>query len=227
MVLLLNLSTDLGVTIQAAGRLISVHALGVIVGAPVPTVFTRHWPRKTVLPALMAIFHHRQRGMRAGAFLRPADGRARAGGFRARQLLRRRRGRRRRAGGVRQASLGHRDHVHGPDRGQRAGRAGGHVAGTGPWLARDVLGGKLANRRLEATALGSPSCSPARASHCTATRWPTSSSACWASRRSQRSRGCGCGCGARPTAPARRWHRISTSPPSTSATRWAPGAAAR
>src|SRR6201996_2747075 len=54
--LLLDMSADLGVTIRAAGLLISGYALGVVVGAPVLTVVTRQWPRKTVLLALMAIF---------------------------------------------------------------------------------------------------------------------------------------------------------------------------
>ena len=54
--LLLDVGADLGVSLQAAGLLISGYALGVVVGAPVLTVLTRHWPRKTVLLALMAIF---------------------------------------------------------------------------------------------------------------------------------------------------------------------------
>jgi len=54
--LLLDLSADLHVSLQAAGLLISGYALGVVVGAPVLTVFTRDWPRKTVLLALMAVF---------------------------------------------------------------------------------------------------------------------------------------------------------------------------
>jgi DHA1 family inner membrane transport protein len=54
--LLLDVGADLGVTLQAAGLLISGYALGVVVGAPVLTVLTRNWPRKTVLLALMAIF---------------------------------------------------------------------------------------------------------------------------------------------------------------------------
>ena len=54
--LLLDLGADLGVSIQAAGLLISGYALGVVAGAPVLTVLTRNWPRKTVLLALMAIF---------------------------------------------------------------------------------------------------------------------------------------------------------------------------
>jgi DHA1 family inner membrane transport protein len=54
--LLLDMSADLGVSLQAAGLLISGYAMGVVVGAPVLTVLTRNWPRKTVLLALMAIF---------------------------------------------------------------------------------------------------------------------------------------------------------------------------
>jgi DHA1 family inner membrane transport protein len=54
--LLLEVSSDLGVSIAAAGLLISGYALGVVVGAPVMTILTRRWPRKTVLLVLMAIF---------------------------------------------------------------------------------------------------------------------------------------------------------------------------
>ncbi|TGQ43925.1 MFS transporter [Mesorhizobium sp. M00.F.Ca.ET.216.01.1.1] len=54
--LLLDVSTDLGVSISAAGQLISGYALGVVVGAPLLTIVTGRWPRKTVLLALMAIF---------------------------------------------------------------------------------------------------------------------------------------------------------------------------
>ncbi len=54
--LLLEVGADLGVSIAAAGLLISGYALGVVVGAPVLTVLTARWPRKTVLLALMAIF---------------------------------------------------------------------------------------------------------------------------------------------------------------------------
>ena len=54
--LLLDVSADFGVSIAAAGLLISGYALGVVVGAPVLTVLTGRWPRKTVLLGLMAIF---------------------------------------------------------------------------------------------------------------------------------------------------------------------------
>jgi DHA1 family inner membrane transport protein len=54
--LLLQVSTDLHVSIAGAGLLISGYALGVAVGAPVLTIATRTLPRKTVLLALMAIF---------------------------------------------------------------------------------------------------------------------------------------------------------------------------
>ncbi|AKM30651.1 arabinose transporter permease [Pandoraea faecigallinarum] len=54
--LLLNVGADFGVSIAAAGLLISGYALGVVVGAPVMTTATARWPRKTVLLVLMAIF---------------------------------------------------------------------------------------------------------------------------------------------------------------------------
>lgn len=54
--LLLDVSADLGVSIAAAGLLISGYALGVVVGAPVLTVMTARWPRKVILMALMAVF---------------------------------------------------------------------------------------------------------------------------------------------------------------------------
>lgn len=54
--LLLEVSADLGVSITAAGLLISGYALGVVVGAPLLTVLTARWPRKTVLIGLMVIF---------------------------------------------------------------------------------------------------------------------------------------------------------------------------
>lgn len=54
--LLLEVSRDLGVTIAAAGLLISGYALGVVVGAPVLTVYTANWRRKHVLIGLMGIF---------------------------------------------------------------------------------------------------------------------------------------------------------------------------
>lgn len=54
--LLLEVSRDLGVSVAAAGMLISGYALGVVVGAPVLTVFTASWNRKHVLLGLMGIF---------------------------------------------------------------------------------------------------------------------------------------------------------------------------
>lgn len=54
--LLLNVGADFGVSIAAAGLLISGYALGVVVGAPLMTTATARWPRKTVLLVLMAIF---------------------------------------------------------------------------------------------------------------------------------------------------------------------------
>ncbi|ATQ41325.1 MFS transporter [Caulobacter mirabilis] len=54
--LLLQISADLGVSIPAAGLLISGYALGVFAGAPILTIATRKLPRKTTLIALMVIF---------------------------------------------------------------------------------------------------------------------------------------------------------------------------
>ncbi|MDF3837370.1 MFS transporter [Cupriavidus basilensis] len=54
--LLLEVGTDLGVSIAAAGLLISGYALGVVAGAPLMTALTARWPRKTALLVLMVIF---------------------------------------------------------------------------------------------------------------------------------------------------------------------------
>jgi MFS transporter, DHA1 family, inner membrane transport protein len=54
--LLIEVGTDFGVSISAAGLLITGYALGVVVGAPIMTIATGRWPRKTVLLVLMAIF---------------------------------------------------------------------------------------------------------------------------------------------------------------------------
>lgn len=54
--LLLEVGADLGVSVQAAGLLISGYAMGVVLGAPVLTVLTGGWSRKRVLLGLMAVF---------------------------------------------------------------------------------------------------------------------------------------------------------------------------
>jgi len=54
--LLIQVGTDLHVSIPAAGLLISGYALGVVAGAPIMTIATARWPRKTVLLVLMAVF---------------------------------------------------------------------------------------------------------------------------------------------------------------------------
>ena len=54
--LLMQVSTDLRVSIPTAGLLMTGYALGVFVGAPILTIATRALPRKTTLLALMAIF---------------------------------------------------------------------------------------------------------------------------------------------------------------------------
>jgi DHA1 family inner membrane transport protein len=54
--LLIQVSADLGVSISAAGLLMTGYALGVFVGAPILTLLTRRLPKKTTLLVLMAIF---------------------------------------------------------------------------------------------------------------------------------------------------------------------------
>ncbi|RWL91945.1 MAG: MFS transporter [Mesorhizobium sp.] len=54
--LLLDVSADLGVSISAAGLLISGYALGVVVGAPLLGALTGRLPRKALLLALMVVF---------------------------------------------------------------------------------------------------------------------------------------------------------------------------
>ncbi len=54
--LLIDVSADLGVSISAAGLLISGYALGVVVGAPILGAIAGKWSRKTLLMALMVVF---------------------------------------------------------------------------------------------------------------------------------------------------------------------------
>ncbi|MCC4632439.1 MFS transporter [Xanthomonas dyei] len=54
--LLQQVATDLGVSLTAAGLLISGYALGVSIGAPVLTLLSARWPRKAVLVSLMIVF---------------------------------------------------------------------------------------------------------------------------------------------------------------------------
>ncbi|MBB5751994.1 MFS transporter [Prosthecomicrobium pneumaticum] len=54
--LLPEVAADLGVSIPAAGLLITGYALGVVVGAPVIALATAHLPRKSVLIGLAALF---------------------------------------------------------------------------------------------------------------------------------------------------------------------------
>ncbi|HEX4510255.1 MAG TPA: MFS transporter [Burkholderiaceae bacterium] len=54
--LLPEVARDLGVTIPEAGHVISTYALGVVIGAPVLAVMAAHWPRRSLLVALMVLF---------------------------------------------------------------------------------------------------------------------------------------------------------------------------
>ncbi|MFT4090095.1 MAG: MFS transporter [Asticcacaulis sp.] len=50
------MAADLGVSIPAAGLLVSAYAVGVLIGAPIMTLTTGRVPRRTLLIGLMAIF---------------------------------------------------------------------------------------------------------------------------------------------------------------------------
>ncbi len=54
--LLIDVAKDLGVSISAAGLLISGYALGVVVGAPILGAISGKWSKKTLLMALMVVF---------------------------------------------------------------------------------------------------------------------------------------------------------------------------
>ena len=54
--LLPDVATDLGVSIPAAGLLVTGYALGVVVGAPIMAMITNRLPRKTTLIGLTCVF---------------------------------------------------------------------------------------------------------------------------------------------------------------------------
>src|SRR6202795_2327700 len=54
--LLPNVAGDFGVSIPAAGHVISAYALGVVIGAPLIAVIAARWARHRLLMALMAFF---------------------------------------------------------------------------------------------------------------------------------------------------------------------------
>jgi predicted MFS family arabinose efflux permease len=54
--LLPTIAADLGVTLPSAGLLVSLYAMGVVVGAPVLTALTGKVPRKLLLLSLMVLF---------------------------------------------------------------------------------------------------------------------------------------------------------------------------
>lgn len=54
--LLPDIAHGLDVSIPAAGNLVTVYALGVVVGGPIVVALTIHWPRKLTLLLLMALF---------------------------------------------------------------------------------------------------------------------------------------------------------------------------
>ncbi|GAB3126974.1 MFS transporter [Novispirillum itersonii] len=54
--LLPDAAADLGVSIPDAGHLVSIYALGVVIGAPLLAVLGARWPRRRLLIALMLFF---------------------------------------------------------------------------------------------------------------------------------------------------------------------------
>jgi DHA1 family inner membrane transport protein len=54
--LLPELARDVGISIPAAGHVISAYALGVVIGAPVLAVLAARWPRRALLLALLAVY---------------------------------------------------------------------------------------------------------------------------------------------------------------------------
>ena len=54
--LLPNVARDLGVSIPAAGMLVSGYALGVTIGAPILAIVTAKMPRKKALMSLIGVF---------------------------------------------------------------------------------------------------------------------------------------------------------------------------
>lgn len=54
--LLRSIADDFGISEPQAGTVISAYALGVVVGAPLLTVWTSRWRRRTLLMVLMALF---------------------------------------------------------------------------------------------------------------------------------------------------------------------------
>ncbi len=50
------IADDLGITLSAAGAIISAFAIGVVIGGPPLAVLTLHWPRRTTLVATQAVF---------------------------------------------------------------------------------------------------------------------------------------------------------------------------
>lgn len=54
--LLPDIAHGLNVSIPAAGNLVTIYALGVVIGGPLIVALTIHWPRKLTLLLLMALF---------------------------------------------------------------------------------------------------------------------------------------------------------------------------
>ena len=110
-----QISDDLRTSIPSTGHLISLYALGVVVGAPLLAVLGARLPRKQLLLALMLVVRRGERGLGDGAVVRPARGRPLLLRTPARRLLRHRFRRRRPTGRARAPRPGRRDDDGGAD----------------------------------------------------------------------------------------------------------------
>ena len=137
-----DIADGVGVDIPSAGHVISVYALGVVVGAPVIAALSARLPRRALLVALMAAFLVGNALTAARARLphparRPLPERAAA-----RRLLRRRLARRRLAGGPAPARPGRQLGPPRPRGGHADRRPGRDLARPAARLAVGVLAGR-------------------------------------------------------------------------------------
>ena len=136
--LLPDVARDLGVSIPAAGMLVSGYALSVTIGAPIVAILTAKLPRKMTLMGLMGVFilGNLMCALAPGYWTLMAARVLTA--LVPRRLLRHRRRRRLQPGAAAPAVARHRADVLRPHPGQCAGRADRHLAGPGRRLARHL-----------------------------------------------------------------------------------------
>ena len=124
--------------IAQTGWLISLYALGVVVGAPTIAAVVAKYPRHRVMLGLAARAHALQRAHLRAADVRTGRGIPLPRRPPARRVLRHRRTRRGRRARAGQAGQGRRLRAHRPDRRQRRGRAARHLPRPAGRLAHRV-----------------------------------------------------------------------------------------